>query len=137
MGEAVVTKAPTCTEKGEKTATCKNCTHTVKTEVPATGHDMGEAVVTTAPTCTEKGEKTATCKNCTHTVKTEVPATGHDMGDWVVVTEPTTDAEGLKEKACKNDGCTHKESEIIAKLPVEVPVEPETPEVPEENGTDE
>ena len=137
MGEAVVTKAPTCTEKGEKTATCKHCTHTVKTEVPATGHDMGEAVVTTAPTCTEKGEKTATCKNCTHTVKTEVPATGHDMGDWVVVTEPTTDAEGLKEKACKNDGCTHKESETIAKLPVEVPVEPETPEVPEENGTDE
>ena len=63
MGEAVVTTEPTCTEKGEQTATCKNCSHTVKTEVPATGHDMSDWKVVDEPTTEAEGLKEKTCQN--------------------------------------------------------------------------
>ena len=60
--EAVVT-APTCTEKGYTTYTCRNCGDTYTAdEVAVLGHDY-EAVVT-APTCTEDGYTTYTCRNC-------------------------------------------------------------------------
>ncbi|MBR6391797.1 MAG: cadherin repeat domain-containing protein [Eubacterium sp.] len=39
-----VTKAPTCTEKGEKVLTCTKCGETKKTELPAKGHTPKEAV---------------------------------------------------------------------------------------------
>ena len=128
MNDAVVEKAPTCTEAGTKKATCKNCDHYVVTPVAATGHDMNDATIVTEPTCTEAGVKKATCKNCDYYVETPVAATGHHMGDWTVVTAPTTEADGLKEKVCQNEGCDHKVTEPIAKLPV---VEPEEPSVPD------
>ena len=128
MNDAVVEKAPTCTEAGTKKATCKNCDHYVVTPVAATGHDMNDATTVTEPTCTEAGVKKATCKNCDYYVETPVAATGHHMGDWTVVTAPTTEADGLKEKVCQNEGCDHKVTEPIAKLPV---VEPEEPSVPD------
>ena len=125
MGDAVVVTEATCTTAGLEKATCKNCDHFVETEIPAKGHDMGDAVVVTEATCTTAGLEKATCKNCDHFVETAIPATGHDMGDWTVVDEPTTETEGLKEKTCQNDGCDYKETETIAKLPTEVPEEPD------------
>ena len=68
-----VTKAPTCTEKGEKTYTC-TCGHSYAEEIPATGHHYGDddkctgcgelnpnhkhnytEKITKEPTCTEAG----------------------------------------------------------------------------------
>lgn len=50
----VITKQPTCTEKGEKTLTCV-CGEKKKKSIPALGHDWGE---------TENGRKQAICKRC-------------------------------------------------------------------------
>ena len=38
--EGVVTKAPACTEKGEKTYTCAICGETKREEIPAAGHQL-------------------------------------------------------------------------------------------------
>ena len=52
---ASVVTAPTCTEAGYTTHTCKDCGHSYNdSEVAATGHDK------TSATCTEPG----VCKNC-------------------------------------------------------------------------
>lgn len=93
-----VTKAPTCTEKGEKTYTC-TCGHSYAEEIPATGHHYGDddkctgcgelnpdhkhnytGKVTKEPTCTEKGEKTYIC-GCGDSYTEEIPALGHNFVD--------------------------------------------------------
>ena len=73
-----VTKAPTCTEKGEKKLTC-SCGASKTEEIPALGHDWNDGEITKAATCTEKGEKTVTCKrtDCDASETHEIPATGH------------------------------------------------------------
>ena len=107
----VVTKEPTCTEKGEKTYTCTVCDKTKKEEITASGHTFSDewesnethhwhpstcghdvisgkaehiwdgGVVTKEPTCTEKGEKTYTCTVCDKTKKEEITASGHTFSD--------------------------------------------------------
>lgn len=73
-----VTKAPTCTEKGEKTKTCKYCGAVVFVEnVDALGHTAGEYRTITAATCETAGEKILKCGEC-----------GVDIG------EPIKDADG-------------------------------------------
>ncbi len=101
-----MTKAPTCTEKGEKTFTCANdATHTRTEEIAALGHKWDEGKVTKAPTCTEKGEKTFTCANdATHTRTEEIAAKGHtesgwkigDTQHWKVCTECKKTIDGTK-----------------------------------------
>ena len=62
--EGVVTKEPTCTEKGEKTFTCQNDPeHTRIKEIKALGHDWGEWEITKEATEEEAGTKVRTCKN--------------------------------------------------------------------------
>lgn len=58
MGEYVQTTAPTCTEKGVKTATCKRkgCNHTETQEIPAKGHTL-EKVEAVAATESKEGVK--------------------------------------------------------------------------------
>ena len=58
MGEYVQTTAPTCTEKGVKTATCKRegCDHTETQEIPAKGHTL-EKVEAVAATESKEGVK--------------------------------------------------------------------------------
>ena len=81
--EEKITKAPTCTEKGVKTFTCKNdASHTYTEEIDAIGHDWDDGKVTKEATCTEKGVKTYTCKNdASHTKTEEIPALGHKWGE--------------------------------------------------------
>ncbi len=106
--EDTVTKAPTCTEAGEKTVKCKDCGATVGTEsVPATGHNFADAVVKVEPTCTEKGLKEGTCTVCDAVTQEEIPALGHDYD--VKVTDPTCTEKGLKESTCKVCQATVKE----------------------------
>lgn len=92
---AKVTKEPTCTEKGQKTYTCK-CGESYTEDIPPKEHDFvdGECTVchekdpdyehvhkyeetiTQEPTCTEKGVKTYTCE-CGESYTEDVPAKGH------------------------------------------------------------
>ena len=57
-----VTKAATCTEKGEKEYRCSQCEKSYNEEIPAMGHDYSEKII--APTYTEKGYTIHECKNC-------------------------------------------------------------------------
>ena len=77
--EAKVT-APTCTEKGYTTYTCRCGDTYTDAETSATGHTYGQGDIT-APTCTDKGFTTYTC-HCGHEkVANETAATGHQWKD--------------------------------------------------------
>ena len=77
-GEWVVTKEPTCTDKGEETRTCKyDKTHTETREIAALGHDWDAWKVTKKPTALNKGTKKRACKNDpNHVEKKSIEATG-------------------------------------------------------------
>ena len=111
FGEWSVTKAATCTEKGEKIRTCqregcdaketeeiaasghqwedatctapKTCSVCKITEGEAKGHTWNNGTVTTAATCTATGEKTFTCSVCNATRTETIQASGHQ---WTAAT---------------------------------------------------
>lgn len=100
-GEWTETKAPNCTEAGEKACTCATCGDTKTEAIAALGHSYGEWTETKAPTCTEAGEKTCTCATCGD-VKTEaIPALGHTTeGEWTETKAPTCTEAGVKTNTC-------------------------------------
>ena len=101
--------APTCTEKGYTTHTCKCGNSYVDTYTDALGHDYEDEV--TAPTCTEKGSTTHTCKRCGYTcTDSETAALGHDYED--VVTEPTCGEQGYTTHTCKRCQDTYVDSYV-------------------------
>ncbi len=100
--EATVTKAPTCTEAGTKTITCKDCGEKVKDETVApTDHKFADSKVVKEATCTEKGLEEGTCTECGTVTQKEIPAKGHDY-EAKVVKEATCEEAGLEEGTCKN-----------------------------------
>ncbi|MBQ8685181.1 MAG: leucine-rich repeat domain-containing protein, partial [Clostridia bacterium] len=74
---AVVT-APTCTEQGYTTHTCKCGDSYVDTYVDALGHDYTTTTVT-EPTCTARGYTTYTCECGESYVDTYIDALGHNF----------------------------------------------------------
>lgn len=66
MGEYVQTKAPTCTEKGVKTATCKRegCNHTETQEIPAKGHTLEKVEMVAATESKEGVKEHYKCAEC-------------------------------------------------------------------------
>ena len=110
-GEWVLTKAPTCAEKGEETSTCANCGEKKTRDVAKLDHAWGEWIETKAPTCTEKGEETKYCANCGETRTQEVAKKGHAWGEWKTVKAATCTEDGLKEHICSV--CGEKETAVI------------------------
>ena len=101
--------APTCTEKGYTTHTCKCGNSYVDTYTDALGHDYEDVV--TEPTCTEKGSTTHTCKRCGYVcTDSETAALGHDYED--VVTEPTCGEQGYTTHTCKRCQDTYVDSSV-------------------------
>ena len=91
---AVVT-APTCTNKGYTTHTCRLCGDSyVDGETPAKGHTY-DAVVT-APTCVDEGYTTYTCHCGDSYVADKTEKLGHNMVTDAAV-EPTCTETGLTE----------------------------------------
>ena len=106
-----VTTAPTCTEAGVKTFTCKTCGETRTEEIKATGHTAvdDEAV---APTCTKTGLTAGShCSVCNEVLKAqeEIPALGHTWNDGEVTTAPTCTETGVKTFTCETCGDTRTE----------------------------
>lgn len=66
MGEYVQTTAPTCTEKGVKTATCKRegCNHTEPQEIPAKGHTLEKVEMVAATESKEGVKEHYKCAEC-------------------------------------------------------------------------
>ena len=114
--EEVVTKKPTCTEKGTKEIRCKVCGGVLEEqEIAALGHKAGDWKVTKEATCTEAGSKEQRCTVCGEVVKTEeIAALGHKAGDWKVTKEAICTEAGSKEQRCTVCGEVVKTEEIPA-----------------------
>ena len=69
-----VTKAPTCTEAGEKLSICKTCGYEKTEETPANGHDWNDWKVTKEPEVGHEGEKQRVCSRCGETETETVEA---------------------------------------------------------------
>ncbi len=114
--DGVITKQPTCLDKGEMTYTCTVCGAQWTDEIPELGHEWGkwtdvddqmhqrvcqhdakhveeeqhewnEGEVTTAPDCEHTGVKTYTCTSCSATKTEVIDALGHDFGTWTYLNE--------------------------------------------------
>ena len=94
------TIVPGCTEKGQETRGCYNCTHTETRDVDPAGHKVETGDLILAPTCTEKGEMTGVCTVCSLTVTVEVDATGHKLDNGTVIKEPTCTEKGEMSGIC-------------------------------------
>lgn len=103
----VVSKDPTCTEKGSKTYTCAVCRETKTEEIPATGHQNKEIRDKKAATCTKAGYIGDTyCKDCGELLKTgkETDALGHTWGKGKVTRKSTYTAAGQLTYTCSRCG---------------------------------
>lgn len=103
----VVSKDPTCTEKGSKTYTCAVCRETKTEEIPATGHQNKEVRDKKAATCTKAGYTGDTyCKDCGELLKTgkETDTLGHTWGKGKVTRKSTYTAAGQITYTCSRCG---------------------------------
>ena len=118
--EGFVSKAPTCTEEGERTFTCE-CGETKTEPIPASGHKPAAAVKENenGPTCTAAGsyDEVVRCSICSaelsRTAKT-VGALGHDWDNGVTVVEATEENEGLIRYTCSR--CKETREENVPKI---------------------
>lgn len=78
--EAAVT-APTCTEQGYTTYTCKCGESYIADYVAALGHNFGEWVVITEPTTTEDGLEERSCTRCGHTEQRSIARPENPFSD--------------------------------------------------------
>lgn len=113
----VVSKDPTCTEKGSKTYTCAVCRETKTEEIPATGHQNKEVRDKKAATCTKAGYTGDTyCKDCGELLKKgkETDALGHTWGKGKVTRKSTYTAAGQITYTCSR--CSKKRVIATKKL---------------------
>ena len=121
--EGSETKAPTCTEKGVRTFTCKHdSSHTRTEEIPANGHSWEEDyTVDIDPTCAREGSKSIHCSVCDAIKEGStqtIPETNvHKYGEWKTTKPATLHSEGLKEHVCSVCGDT--ETEVIPRKETE------------------
>ena len=109
-----ITKAPTCTEKGEKTFVC-SCEDSYTEEIDVLPHTevVDEAV---APSCESTGlTEGKHCSVCDTVLVAQetVAALGHDY-EGVVTKAPTCTEKGVKTFTCKNDASHTYTEEVDA-----------------------
>ena len=114
--KGVITTEPTCTTKGVKTFTCKNCKTTKTEEVNALGHDYSkEWTIDKKATCTQEGSKSHHCIRCdSKTDVTVIPKTSHNFDNGVITISPTCTKDGVKTYTCKD--CKTTKTEVIKAL---------------------
>lgn len=91
-------KEATCTEAGDKSGICKNCSKPLTVHTEALGHDVKSAA--TVPTCTEAGFIGKKCTRCDYIESgyQTLPALGHD---WVETADTATCIlPGVKTMTC-------------------------------------
>lgn len=94
------TSAPTCTDKGTESRSCKVCGLVESKKVDAKGHAWDKGTVTTEPTCTKEGVKTYTCTTCKETKTEKIDKIAHAWDKGTVTTEPTCETKGKKTLTC-------------------------------------
>ena len=110
----IVTKEPTCTEKGSMHKICTVCGTEIEVEeIEANGHTAGEWIVTKEPSCTEKGSKHKVCTVCGTELETaDIAALGHDY--QVAVTAPTCTEQGYTTHTCSRCGGIYVDTYVDA-----------------------
>ena len=93
-------KAPTCTEKGQRTHTCSDCKYTETVDINAAGHKWDEGTVIKQADCKNSGETKHTCTVCTATKTETVPPVEHTWDAGVVTKEPDCQHEGERKHTC-------------------------------------
>lgn len=99
FSEWTVTKAPTCTEKGEEESTCSRCTAKNTRELAALGHSWDAGKVTKEPTYRTDGEMTYTCTVCGEIRTEAIPKQGWKRdsdNNWNYINPDGTKATGWK-----------------------------------------
>ena len=102
LGKYEITKEPTCTAKGQKTAKCTRCTHTETADVAKVAHTE-KVLKAVAPTCTKKGKTQGRkCTVCDKVIVAQesIAALGHTK-KTVVLTKASTKANGKKSTICE------------------------------------
>ncbi len=115
--DGIITKEPTCTERGEKTYTCVICGETKNEVIKATGHRNTEVRnLKEATESTEGYTGDIYCKDCNTKIETGeiIPALGNGMhehiwNDGITTKEPTCTERGEKIYACTVCGETKSE----------------------------
>lgn len=112
--DGIITKEPTCTERGEKTYTCVICGETKNEEIKATGHQTKEVRNKKDATCKAEGYSGDTyCKDCNKKLNTgqAIAATGkHTWDKGKESKAPSCTEKGEKQYTCSVCGETKKES---------------------------
>lgn len=114
---AMITKLPTCEEKGEITYTCRyDSSHTWTEEIQKSGHMWDDGKITKEATCREDGEVTYIClRDSNHTWVDTIGKTGHSWDEGETTQEVTCEDDGIKIYTCLNNS-SHTKKEIIQKL---------------------
>ncbi|MCQ2797139.1 MAG: hypothetical protein MJ241_01600 [Bacilli bacterium] len=103
-GEWTETKAPTCTEKGEKERTCTGCGEKQTQAVSAAGHKyVKDDAKSQDATCTEGGKLVEKCSVCGNEKETATEALGHDLvkaEDQTGAVTPTCEDPGTEIQEC-------------------------------------
>ena len=125
--EGVITTEPTCTTKGVKTFTCKNCNTTKTEEVNALGHDYSKNwTIDKKATCTEEGSKSHHCTRCDSKKDvTIISKTSHNYDEGVITKEATKTETGIKTYTCKD--CKTTKTEVIPKRNDDFNVDSQSP----------
>lgn len=111
----IVTKEPTCVEKGERYKECLLHGGRTIEELPMADHQYEVREI--APTCMEDGKNIVTCKVCGKTYEEPAgEALGHDY-QQKEVQEPVCGQQGVRTFACTR--CENQYTETIPELPHE------------------
>ncbi|MBO5936531.1 MAG: fibronectin type III domain-containing protein [Clostridia bacterium] len=137
LGAYEITKEPTCTAKGEKTAECIRCSYTKTADVAKTAHTE-KTIKAIAPTCTKsgktEGKKCLVCGSITAEQET-VEALGHELGTYEITKESTCTTKG--EKTAKCIRCSYTKTADVAKIPhTEVTLKAKAPTCTKSGKTD-
>ncbi|MBR2465506.1 MAG: hypothetical protein IKB38_01045 [Clostridia bacterium] len=118
-GEWKITKAPSCTDAGERSKTCSECGEVITEALLPTGH-AEKILPAVLPTCTDKGlTEGKSCTVCGEILlsQTELAALGHTE-EIIPEKAPTCAEKGLSEgKRCTVCGQVTKEQTELSVIP--------------------
>lgn len=105
-GEALETKAPTCTQAGERLQICSRCGAEKREPIPALGHAYTEEETEDeAATCTQTGSASRRCIRCgDRTDIRKLDPLGHSYGKGVETRSPTCTEAGEETFTCSRCG---------------------------------
>ena len=119
-GNWIVTKEPTCKNKGEKSRLCTTCKHVITMAIDTLEHTPGDIVEEnrTEPGCETAGrcERVIYCTVCDAELlrtRVSITALGHKWDEGTVSTASTCKANGVITYTCLNDP-SHKRTESMS-----------------------